>query len=80
MQKDPDDGRLYELQARAYGSLGNAMLKHRSLAEAYLSIGQLPMAIEQLQLALKNSDGDFYNVSSIEARLRELRALSAKQP
>ena len=80
MQKDPDDGRLYELQARAYGSLGNAMMKHRSLAEAYLSVGQLPMAIEQLQLALKNSDGDFYNVSSIEARLREIRALSVKQP
>lgn len=72
MQRDPNDGRLYELQAKAYSELGKNMLKHRSLAEAYLSAGNFPMAIEQLKLALKYSDGDFYTVSSIEARIREL--------
>lgn len=78
LQNDPNDGRLYELQARAYSALGNLTMKHRSLAEAYLSVGQLPMAIEQLQLALRTG-GDFYDASSIEARLRELRALSGKR-
>jgi predicted Zn-dependent protease len=79
MQTDPDDGRLYELQARAYGALGNAMMKHRSLAEAYLSAGFLPLAIDQLQLALKNGNGDFHDTSAVEARLRELRALAVKR-
>ncbi|MEI7967677.1 MAG: M48 family metalloprotease [Betaproteobacteria bacterium] len=75
MQADPDDGRLYEIQAKAYAALGNTMLKHRSLAEAYLAAGQLIMAMDQLQLALRNSNGNFYDVSSVEARLRELRAI-----
>jgi predicted Zn-dependent protease len=79
MQTDPDDGRLYELQARAYGALGNTMMKHRSLAEAYLSAGSLSLAIDQLQLALKNGNGDFHDSSAVEARLRELRALSVKR-
>ncbi|MFO1320461.1 MAG: M48 family metalloprotease [Burkholderiales bacterium] len=79
LQKDPDDGRLYELQARAYASLGKPMMKHRSLAEAYVAQGDLGLAIEQLQLALRNSDGDFYNVSSVEARLKELRSISARR-
>jgi predicted Zn-dependent protease len=79
MQKDPNDGRLYELQAKAYSELGKTMLKHRSLAEAYLAAGNLPLAIEQLKLALKNNDGDFYTVSSIEARIRELSAIAAKR-
>lgn len=79
MQRDPNDGRLYELQAKAYADLGKNMLKHRSLAEAYLSAGNLAMAIEQLRLALKYSDGDFYTVSSIEARIRELGAIMVKR-
>jgi predicted Zn-dependent protease len=79
MQRDPNDGRLYELQAKAYSELGKNMLKHRSLAESYLSAGNLPMAIEQLKLALKFSDGDFYTVSSIEARIRELSSVMVQR-
>jgi predicted Zn-dependent protease len=55
------------------------MMKHRSLAEAYLSAGSLSLAIDQLQLALKNGNGDFHDSSAVEARLRELRALSVKR-
>lgn len=79
LQKDPDDGKLYELQARAFAQLGKPMLEHKSLAEAYVSVGNFPLAMEQLQLALRSSNGDFYEVSGIEARLRELRGLTAKQ-
>ena len=32
-------------------------------------------AIEQLTLAQKSGDGDFYQQSSVDARLRELRSL-----
>jgi len=79
LQRDPDDGRLYEMQAIAYSALGQNMMKHRSLAESYVAQGNIRLAMEQLQLALKNNNGDFYEVSGIEARLSQLRTLTAKQ-
>ena len=38
-------------------------------------MGNIPAAVEQLQIGLKGGDGDFYQLSSAEARLRELRRL-----
>jgi beta-barrel assembly-enhancing protease len=73
------DYRLYELQAECYAHLGQKLQQHRSLAEAYTLIGSLPAAIDQLQLGLKAGDGDFYQLSSAEARLKELRAADAEQ-
>ncbi|HMK24139.1 MAG TPA: M48 family metalloprotease [Terriglobales bacterium] len=73
------DSRLYQLQAECYAALGQALQQHRSLAEAYVVLGSLPAAIDQLQIALKAGDGDFYQLSSAEARLRELRALDAER-
>jgi predicted Zn-dependent protease len=55
------------------------MMQHKSLAEAYVAAGNLPLAVEQLQLALNAGNGDFYQMSSIEARLRELREYTKKQ-
>lgn len=69
------DPKLYELQARAYAATGKRLQQHRSLAEAYALRGNLPGAIEQLQIAQKAADGDFYQQSSVEARLKELVAL-----
>jgi predicted Zn-dependent protease len=51
------------------------LLQHRAQAEAYVLRGNLPAAIEQLQLAQRAGDGDFYQKSSVEARLRELVAI-----
>src|SRR5262249_18365990 len=73
------DARLYELQAEAFAALGQKLQQHRSLAEAYSLLGSLPAAIDQLQIGLKSGDGDFYQLSSAEARLKELRALDAEQ-
>lgn len=77
LQHAPNDSRLYRLQAQSYADLGNNLLQHRAQAEAYARQGNLPAAIEQLQIALKSFDGDFYQISSAEARLRELRELDA---
>jgi len=71
----PPDARLYRLQAQSYAALGQHLQQHRAQAEAYLLMGSLPAAIEQLQIGLKSGDGDYYQLSSAEARLRELRAL-----
>lgn len=77
LQFTPNDIRLYRLQAQSYSALGDAMSQHRSQAEVYMRQGNIPAAVEQLQIALKSTEGDFYQMSSLEARLKELRALAA---
>ena len=74
----PTDPQLYEFQARAYTALGRRLLQHRALAEVYALRGNLPAAIEQLQIAQKAGDGDFYQKSSVEARLKELMAADSE--
>jgi predicted Zn-dependent protease len=73
LQLITDDHRLYVLQARGYAALGKPLAQHRAQAEAYVRMGNLMAAMEQLRLGLKSGDGDFYQVSSAESRLRELR-------
>jgi predicted Zn-dependent protease len=75
LQVITDDYRLYLLQARAYAALKRRLAQHRAQAEAYVRLGNLPAAVEQLRIGLKSGDGDFYQSSSAEARLRQLRQL-----
>jgi len=70
-----DDHRLYLLQARAYAALNRQLAQHRAQAEAYVRMGNLAAAMEQLRIGLKSGDGDFYQMSSAESRLKELRRL-----
>jgi predicted Zn-dependent protease len=75
----PRDSRLRALQARAYAALGKRLLQHQSQGEAYALQGSLPAAIEQFQLARSAGDGDFYQLSMIDARLKELRTQYAAE-
>ncbi len=68
---DPD---LYAYQARGYGALGKRLLQHRAQAELYALQGRLKDAVEQLQLAQRAGDGNFYELSAVDARLREMKA------
>jgi predicted Zn-dependent protease len=70
----PGDARLHGLKAKTYAALGKRLLQHQSQAEYYALQGSLPAAIEQLQLARSAGDGDFYQLSIVEARLKDLRA------
>jgi beta-barrel assembly-enhancing protease len=72
--RTPDDPRLYDLQARAYAAKNKNLAQHRSLAEAYYRRGNLIGAVEQLELAVKANDGDFYEKSGAEARMRAFKA------
>src|SRR2546426_1537943 len=72
--KYPRDARLYGLQAKTYATLGKRLLQHQAQGELYALQGSLPAAIEQLTLARSAGDGDFYQLSVIDARLKELRA------
>jgi predicted Zn-dependent protease len=76
----PRESRIYALQAQSYAAQGRQLLRHKAQAEAYYLQGATPSAIEQLQLAQRAGDGDFYQLSSVEARLRELRANLASEP
>ena len=70
----PRDARVYGMQAKIYAMLGKRLLQHQAQAEVYALQGALPAAIEQLSLARSAGDGDFYQLSVIDARLKELRA------
>ena len=67
------DPRLWQLLSRAYAALGKRTEQHRTQAEVYYLRGSLPAAIEQLEIARRVNDGDFYTLSAVDARLRELK-------
>ena len=75
----PRDPKLHEARARSYAAQGKRLLQHQSQAELYALQGILPAAIEQLQLAQVAGDGDFYELSVVEARLKALRAQHAEE-
>ena len=71
----PDDAKLYDLLAKSYTLQNKVLLSHQALGEAYYRKYDLMRAIEQMELASKANDGDFYQKSIVEARLQELRRL-----
>ncbi|MCZ7654296.1 MAG: tetratricopeptide repeat protein [Rhodocyclaceae bacterium] len=74
LQLTPADPALHGLQAKSYAALGKRLQQHRAQAELYVLRGQLVAAIQQLELAQKAGDGDYFEHSQVDARLRELRA------
>lgn len=74
LRSTQEDARLYELQARAFAASGQRIAQHRAQAEAHVRRGNLAAAVDQLELALKTKSDNFYELSSAESRLRELRS------
>lgn len=74
----PGDAYLYQRAARLHDLKGQRMQAHKAQAEYYVRLQEYGPAIEQLRLALNQPGGDFYLLSSIEARLRELEMLNGK--
>lgn len=79
LRRYPRDLKLHELRAKSYAALGKRLRQHQAQAEFYVLRGSLPAAIDQLQLAQKSGDGDFYELSAVEARLKELRTEHARE-
>lgn len=69
----PQDVRLYQLLARSYAELGRRSQQHRVTGESYAIQGLMEAAVEQLELAQRAGDANFYEMSVIDARLRELK-------
>ena len=79
LQRFPGDGQLHQQAAKTYAALGKQLLQHQHQAEFYAWQGNLRAAVNQLELAVKAGDGDFYQVSVAESRLREFRQELAEQ-
>ena len=79
LQRFPNDGRLHQLAAKSYAALGRKMPQHTHQGEYYVRLGNLREAIAQFELAIKAGDGNFYQISSAESRLRTLRQDLADQ-
>lgn len=74
ISRHPSDTTLYDLQARSYNQLNKPFEQHQAQAYSYAWQGNLFGAIEQLELA-KRAGGSFYQLSTIETDLRELREM-----
>jgi predicted Zn-dependent protease len=75
----PSDAKMHALQAKTYAMLGRRLQQHRAQAEAYALLGQLAAAAEQLELAQKSGDGNFYEYSQVDSRLREIRKRTGRR-
>ena len=69
----PSDGHFHMLKAEAHNALGQVAESHLAQAEAYVLADRIAAAIEQLQMAQRAGKADFYTLSIIDARLRDLR-------
>jgi predicted Zn-dependent protease len=63
----------HALLGRAYAALNRKSLQYQSVGEMYALLGARQSAIAQLEMARRANDGDFYTMSEIDARLRELQ-------
>ncbi|MDR2452709.1 MAG: M48 family metalloprotease [Candidatus Accumulibacter sp.] len=77
--RDSSDFKLHGLKARTHAALGQRTQQRRAQAEYYLLQGRLGAAIEQLEFAQNEKDGDFFEMSAVDARLRELRKLQREE-
>ena len=75
----PNDAYFYDILAKAYSAKNKNLLRFQAQGEAYYRQYNLQKAIEQMELAAKAKDGNFYEQSIVEARLKELRRLEENE-
>ena len=63
----------WSMLSNAYDQANNVPMRHYALGEKYALEGAWPSAIEQLKIARSAGSSDFYQSSSIDARLREMQ-------
>ncbi len=79
LQWQPDSIRYHRVLAASHAGLGHEAQQHQALADVFVLQGQTAAAIEQLELAQKAGDANFYVMSAIDARLRELKRLRLEE-
>lgn len=71
----PEDAYFYDILAKAYAAKNKNLLRFQAQGESYYRKYNLQKAIEQMEFAIAAKDGNFYEHSIVEARLKELRRL-----
>jgi predicted Zn-dependent protease len=74
------DSTLFALKAQAHQALGEQAKSFLAQAEAYVLTDRTGAAIQQLLMAQKAGNTDFFTLSIIDARLRDLRERQQKEP
>ncbi|MBU3620221.1 M48 family metalloprotease [Polynucleobacter sp. CS-Odin-A6] len=69
----PNEIVWWTMLSNAYDQANNVPMRHYALGEKYALEGAWPSAIEQLKIARSSGGADFYQASSIDARLREMQ-------
>ncbi len=73
LRRQPDDPTLYKMLAQAAGGTGSRVEAHRAFAEHYYLNGNPGAAIEQLQIASRYAEDNFYLQASLEARIQAIK-------
>ncbi|HEX4597523.1 MAG TPA: M48 family metalloprotease [Burkholderiaceae bacterium] len=73
------DSRYFKMLAISHAALQQKTLQHQATAELYVLQGSVPAAVDQLKLARTAADADFYTMSEVDARLRELNGQIEEQ-
>lgn len=73
VQTYAQDVRLHKMRAESFAGLGKRAQQHLALSEVFVLQGRTQDAIEQLNIAQKAGDADFYTQSVIDSRQRELK-------
>lgn len=72
-RSQPNEVVWWSMLSNAYDQAKNVPMRHYALGEKYALEGAWPSAIEQLKIARAAGSTDFYQSSSIDARLREMQ-------
>ena len=75
----PNDAYFYDILAKAYTAKNKNLLRFQAQGESYYRQYNLQKAIEQMEYAAKAKDGNFYEHSIVEARLKDLRRLQENE-
>ncbi|MCH8622248.1 M48 family metalloprotease [Undibacterium sp. TS12] len=70
---------LYNLLAKVYDAQGKQAAQHLALAEAYGIQGNLAAALQQLDIARREKDAQYFELAQIDAREREWKEKHKEQ-
>ena len=71
----PSDAELYRRAAKAYAAIEKIQQHYQMQSEYYAYNLEYGLAIDMMQRAIAQQGGDFYIMSAMEARLKELQRL-----
>lgn len=71
----PEDAYFYDILAKAYNAKNKNLQRFQAQGESYFRKYNLKKAIEQMEFAVKAKDGNFYEHSIVETRLKEFKRM-----